>query len=75
MAKKPNDIVAVLYGSKVQYKRCPAFCRFHHCHLTKNQILTKGCLGKQCKALDKILTHPWWEERELKKLKKKGGTK
>jgi len=71
MAKKPNDIVAVLYGSYVEYRKCPGWCKRHHTHLTKKQIQTKGCLGKGCKHLDKILTHPWWAEREQKKLKKK----
>ena len=71
MAKNPNDIVPVLYGSVVPYKKAAAWCKHHHCHLTKNQILTKGCLGKGCKYLDKILSNPWWEEREQKKLKKK----
>ena len=74
MAKNPYDIVPVLYGSETFYKNCPAFCRFHHCHLTAKQILRKGCLGKQCKALDRI-EHRFWEEREAKKLRKKGGLK
>lgn len=71
MAKNPNDIVPVLYGSETFYKNCPAWCKHHHIHLTKKQITTKGCLGKQCKYLDKILSNPWWAEREQKKLKKK----
>lgn len=73
MAKNPDDIVAVLYGSETYYKNCPAWCKYHHCHLTKNQITRKNCLGKQCKCLDKILTHKWWAEREQKKELKKGG--
>lgn len=75
MAKNPNDIVAVLYGSETYYKNCPGWCRYHHTHLTKNQILRKNCLGKQCKCLDKILSHPYWEQREKKKELKKGGNK
>lgn len=70
MAKNPDDIVAVLYGSETTYGHCAAWCKFHHCHLTPKQIIRKGCLGKQCKCLDKI-PHQWWDDREQKKLKKK----
>ena len=75
MAKNPNDVVAVLYGSETTYRHCAAWCKFHHCHLTPKQIIRKGCLGKQCKCLDKILSHPYWEQREKKKELKKGGNK
>lgn len=75
MAKNPNDIVAVLYGSETYLKCCPAFCKFHHSYLTRKQIIRKGCLGKQCGALDKILDHPYWKEREIKKQKKRGDVK
>ncbi|MBR3646374.1 MAG: hypothetical protein IKN54_08135 [Lachnospiraceae bacterium] len=71
---QPYDIVKVLYGSETYYKNCPAFCRLHHCHLTKKQLKKKGCLGKQCRKLDKIKTHNYWEERQLKKELKKGGS-
>ncbi len=70
MAKKPDDIVKVLYGSETYYKNCPGWCRYHHTHLTANQIKTKNCLGKQCKCLDKI-EHKFWEQRDKKKQKKK----
>ena len=75
MAKNPDDIVAVLYGSETTYGHCAAWCKFHHCHLTPKQIIRKVCLGKQCKCLDKILSHPYWEQREKKKELKKGGNK
>jgi len=70
MAKNPDDIVPLLYGSSTRLKNCAAFCRYHHCHLTPKQILRKGCLGKQCKCLDRI-EHGFWKMREQKKLKKK----
>ena len=67
--KAPDDIVQVLYGCEAYFRNCPAFCRHHHCHLTEKQIKTKGCLGKQCKFLDKI-EHDFWRQREEKKLQK-----
>ena len=75
MANKPEDIVPVLYGSETYYKNAVAFCKFHHCHLTARQVKQKGCLGKQCKCLDRIETHPYWEQRKQKKIarKHKGG--
>ena len=71
MAKNPDDIVAVLYGSETYYKNYPAWCKFHHTHLTAKQMQRKNCLGKQCKCLDRILSHPYWSEREKKKLLRK----
>jgi len=70
--KEPYDIVKVLYGSETYYKNCPAYCTFHHKHLTAKQISQKKCLAKQCKCLDKI-EHKYWQMRERKKQLKKGG--
>ena len=70
--KHPYDIVNVLYGSTTYFKNCPAFCKLHHKHLTIKQLKQKGCLGKQCKYLDKF-EHKYWEQREKKKQLKKGG--
>ena len=70
--KQPYDIVKVLYGSETYFKNCPGFCKLHHKHLTTKQIKQKGCLGKQCKYLDKF-EHRYWEIREKKKQLKKGG--
>ena len=72
MAKNPDDIVPVLYGSETCYRNCVAWCKYHHIHLTARQVKQKGCLGKQCKCLDRI-EHKFWRDREAKKLKKKGG--
>ena len=72
MAKNPDDIVAVLYGSETTYSRCVAWCKYHHLHLTAKQVKQKGCLGKQCKCLDRI-DCKFWTDREAKKKKKKGG--
>lgn len=67
--KRPYDIVQVLYGSQTFYKNCPAYCKYHHVHLTANQIKQKKCLAKCCKCLDKI-EHRYWQEREKRKLMK-----
>ena len=69
--KRPYDIVKVLYGSETYFKNVPAFCKLHHKHLTAKQIKQKGCLGKQCKYLDKFLENRYWEQREKKKQLKK----
>ena len=71
--KQPYDIVKVLYGSETEFRNCPAFCKLHHKHLTVRQIKQKGCLGKQCKYLDKFLSNKYWEYREKRKQLKKGG--
>lgn len=65
----PDDVVKVLYGSRAYYHNCPAYCKYHHCHLTIRQIKTKHCLAKHCKCLDKI-EHWFWRERERKKQNK-----
>lgn len=68
--KQPYDIVKVLYGSETYFKNTIGFCTFHHCFLTVRQLKTKGCLGKQCKCLDKN-DHVYWKLREEKRLLKK----
>lgn len=73
--KRPYDIVKVLYGSETYFKNVPGFCKLHHKHLTIKQIKQKGCLGKQCKYLDKFEEHKYWKQREEKKRLKKGGAK
>ena len=68
--KEPDDIVHTLYGCETFYRKCPAYCKFHHKYLTTHQLKEKQCLGKQCKLLLKI-EHPYWQFRNKKKQLKK----
>lgn len=55
-----------------------AFCHNpkHKFTLSKQQLKTKGCLGKQCPYLERFKNHPFWILREeKKKLKKNRGKK
>ena len=66
----PNDIVPVLYGTETYLWNCPGYCSYHHKYLTVRQIKQKHCLGKQCKCLQKLVNHRFWEYRERKKQRK-----
>ncbi len=65
------EICQCLYNSETYFSRCVGYCSFHNAYLTKNQLKTKNCLGKQCNALIKQTGHSFWIERELLKLDKK----
>ena len=47
------------------------YCYKHHKWLTVGQIKYKKCLGKTCHYFRKNEEHPWWKQRELKKVEKK----
>lgn len=53
-----------LFGSETT-NSC-AYCWKHHKGLTPRQLKQKGCLGKQCDALQRF-EHPYWEQREKTK--------
>ena len=48
-----------------------AYCKYHHCYMTVKQIKRKNCLRKQCGHLVKNEAHPWWNQREATKKKRK----
>ena len=52
------------YGS-VSSNSC-AYCWKHHKALTPKQLRRRGCLAKQCDALDRC-EHPYWVTREKRK--------
>ena len=43
-----------------------AYCYKHHLSLTPSQLKKRGCLSKQCNALQ-ICEHPMWEQRDRRK--------
>lgn len=61
-----------LYNTEISEKRCVGYCWHHHCYVTATQIKQKGCLKKQCNALEKH-EHEYWRQREITKSKKKKG--
>lgn len=66
----PFDICNTLYGTQTYYKKCAGYCCKKGKYLTERQIKGKECLGKQCKYLVKIETHPLWKKREKRKAAK-----
>lgn len=54
-----------------QSNNCCAYCRHHHCSMTVKQMKAKGCLQKQCWHLVKNEQHPYWQQRETTKQKRK----
>lgn len=65
------EICPCLYNTESYFCRCVGYCTFHQAYLTAKQLRTKNCLGKQCDALVRQTSHPFWIERELQKLDKK----
>ena len=60
-------MACVLGGSR---KNLVGYCRRHHCAVTAPQVRSRECLGKQCAHL-KRWPHPFWEQREETKAKRK----
>ena len=58
-----------LYGTCSN--NCCAYCKRHGTYLTVKQMRGRECLGKQCRHLDKIETHEYWEQRNRTKQKRK----
>lgn len=50
-----------LYGG--QSSNTVAYCHYHHLSITAKQLQQKGCLRRQCGALERH-AHPYWDERE-----------
>ena len=69
-----EEMLYGLYGSWIDKNHCVGYCKFHKGYMTFKQIKKKECLQKQCKALEK-LSHPFWEQREKRKQKKKHKSK
>ncbi len=67
----PMEICPCLYNTESYFCRCVGYCDFHKSFLTTKQIKAKNCLGKQCNALIRQASHPFWVERTLAKLDKK----
>lgn len=47
------------------------YCKLHCGSLTVKEMKRKGCLGKQCRHLQKNEQHEYWRQRELAKARKK----
>ena len=60
MAKKPCRLGGALSDKYV------GFCWHHKSPVTAQQIKCRGCLAKECGALERK-EHPYWEEREQRK--------
>ncbi|MDD7460450.1 MAG: exonuclease domain-containing protein [Spirochaetales bacterium] len=67
----PMEICPCLFNTESYFSRCVGFCDFHKAYLTTKQLKTKNCLGKQCNALIRQNSHPFWLERSLHKLDKR----
>ena len=65
------EICPCLYNTESYFCRCVGYCTFHQAYLTAKQLKTKNCLGKQCDALIRQTSHPFWLERSLLKMDKK----
>lgn len=65
-----NEMVDLLFGSQTYKKNCAGYCHRKGKYMTVKIINTKGCLGKQCKYLEK-LPHRSWLIRENHIAKKK----
>ena len=51
-------------------KRPVGYCRLHKKTMSLRQIKRKACLKKKCRHLVRC-KHPYWEQREQEKRKKK----
>ena len=68
--KENDEMLDGLYGPPIHKRHCVGYCKYHKCYMTFKQIKKKECLQKQCKALERI-SHQFWRQREIKKIKKK----
>ena len=63
-----------LYGMNDNYinrNKAVGYCRFHKVALTAKNLKEHECLRKQCNALKKYETHPYWADRaRIKQLRK-----
>ena len=57
-----------IYGGEP--KNPPAYCRKHCGYITVTEMKRHECLKKQCRHLCKY-EHPYWQQRENLKKKKK----
>lgn len=57
-----------IYGGKP--RSAVAYCALHDGVLTAHEMKMRGCLGKQCRHLQKYEDHPFWKQREALKSRK-----
>ena len=60
-----------LYYSQMKKNKACGWCRYHDCCISVKQLKEKKCLSKECHYLVKYENHPWWDQREREKAKKK----
>jgi hypothetical protein len=65
MIKPKKPFVFSFYNTQVKSEKAIGFCWTHKVFLTSQQLKTHGCLGKQCRNLDRI-EHQFWIDREEK---------
>lgn len=67
---EPKDMVRLLNGSETYFDRVVGYCAHHKTYLTKQQLQTKQCLGKECNRLIKVECN-FWKERDQKQVEKR----
>ena len=67
MENTNNQGLKGLYGSIINPARNVGYCKKHRCYLTATTLKQRRCLGKQCHALDKNLSHDYWRQYEQRK--------
>lgn len=63
-----------LNGTIPNESKLVAYCKLHKVSLTVRQMKNKACLQKACFHLSKY-KHPYWEQREILKARKKAKKK
>ena len=62
-----TQILDGLYGSQITRNKAVGYCKLHCAALTVHTLKGRGCLGKQCNALEKYENHDYWRQHEQKK--------
>lgn len=65
-----ENLLNSLYGTCIAPRHCIGYCKHHCAYITPQQLKTKECLRKQCRALERH-EHIFWKKREFKKMIKK----
>ncbi len=66
-----GDLLYSLNGNYINKKNAVGYCWCHRVALTAKNLKEHECLKKQCNALTRYETHPYWAERErIKQLRK-----
>lgn len=48
-----------------------AYCKYHRCGITENQMECKNCINKQCTHFVKNENSSYWKKKEKKKQQRK----